>query len=350
MDRKNNKMADSILSLTLEIISCLTGEDYTVVKKTSSELCQAPVGTALSPIIETSPQSPIQVETNDQIVKLANKIIELLTGEVPIRYQDITVYFSMEEWEYIEGHKDLHKDLYKDIILKGHQPLTSSDGCTKNSESHFIAQDTHEEHAINLDIPSVQRHNDSSTVKHKNSHRNGVYNQSAYQRKKPSLSCSECGKFFTFKSTLVMHQQTHTREKLFSCTECGKCYNNKHNLIEYQGTHSGKMPFSCPECEKYFPRKANLVAHQRTHIYETKYSCSECEKCFHRKSDLIKHQRTHKLKKPFSCPECGKCFLGKANLVAHQRIHIEKTKYSCSECEQRFYRKSNFDTHQRTHT
>ncbi|XP_044155051.1 gastrula zinc finger protein XlCGF66.1-like [Bufo gargarizans] len=118
-----DKMAESIINLTLEILFRLTGEDYTVVKKTSSERCQAPVSEGwrriLSPIMGPPPH-PLEIN-REKILELTNKMIELLTGEVPIRCQDVTIFFSMEEWEYLEGHKDL----YKDIMMEDHRPLIS---------------------------------------------------------------------------------------------------------------------------------------------------------------------------------------------------------------------------------
>ncbi|XP_075187802.1 uncharacterized protein LOC142259187 [Anomaloglossus baeobatrachus] len=89
MDMDRDKMAERILHLTLEILFRLTGEDYTVVKKTSSERCQAPVsegwGRPLSPITGPPPHPPIHEDINDQkILELTYKMIELLTGEVTL--------------------------------------------------------------------------------------------------------------------------------------------------------------------------------------------------------------------------------------------------------------------------
>ncbi|KAM3940128.1 gastrula zinc finger protein XlCGF66.1-like [Leptodactylus fuscus] len=134
MERDRNKMAESLLNLTLEIIYQLTGEDYTVVKKTSSGRCQAPVydgyGGILSLILGPPPHPLIQEEINGQkILELTHKMLELLTGEVPIRCQDVAVYFSMEEWEYLEGHKDL----YKEVMMEDQQPLTSAGRSSKRT-------------------------------------------------------------------------------------------------------------------------------------------------------------------------------------------------------------------------
>ncbi|XP_069605758.1 oocyte zinc finger protein XlCOF29-like isoform X1 [Ranitomeya imitator] len=89
MDMGRDKMEDRILHLTLEILFRLTGEDYTVVKKTSSDRCQDPVsegrGRPLSPITGPPPHPLIHEDINDQkILELIYKMIELLTGEVTL--------------------------------------------------------------------------------------------------------------------------------------------------------------------------------------------------------------------------------------------------------------------------
>ncbi|XP_069808588.1 oocyte zinc finger protein XlCOF7.1-like [Dendropsophus ebraccatus] len=123
MERDRDKMAERIITLTLHILFLLTGEDYTVVKKSSSGRCGATGcegwGRTLSPI----PGPLIHEEMEEEkILEVTNKMVELLSGEVPIRCQDVAVYFSMEEWEYVEGHKDQ----YKDVMLEDQQPLPSA--------------------------------------------------------------------------------------------------------------------------------------------------------------------------------------------------------------------------------
>ncbi|XP_066451498.1 gastrula zinc finger protein XlCGF66.1-like [Eleutherodactylus coqui] len=140
-------MAAQILDLTLEIIYWITGEDYTVVKKSSGE-CVTPCvsgggSRTQSPVTEPSPHSLIHEQ---KILELTHRITKLLTGEVPIRCQDVTVYFSMEEWEYLEGHKDL----YKEIMMEDQQHLTSPDGSSQRNPpercpSPLYSQDCPEE-------------------------------------------------------------------------------------------------------------------------------------------------------------------------------------------------------------
>ncbi|XP_075050062.1 uncharacterized protein LOC142112123 isoform X2 [Mixophyes fleayi] len=117
--------SERILNLTLEIIYLLTGEDYTVVIKRSGE-CVTPrsrpcvsggLSRSQSPITVPEPHSLIREGINDQkILELTNKIIQLVTGEVPIKYQ--------EEWENFEGPKGL----YDDVKMENHRILTSLDG------------------------------------------------------------------------------------------------------------------------------------------------------------------------------------------------------------------------------
>ncbi|XP_073467352.1 uncharacterized protein [Aquarana catesbeiana] len=164
------------------------------------------------------------------------------------------------------------------------------------------------------------------------------------------FSCTECGKFFQFKSHFIVHKRSHTGEKPYSCLDCGKCFSVKSHLITHQRSHTGEKPYSCSECGKSFKQKSELVSHQRCHTGEKPFSCPECGKCFKQKSVLVIHQRSHTKEKPYSCTECGRCFSDKSNLCSHQRLHMSEKPHSCPECGKGFVQKSKLVKHQRCHT
>ncbi|XP_069808012.1 oocyte zinc finger protein XlCOF7.1-like [Dendropsophus ebraccatus] len=362
MNKDRDKMAERIINLTLEILFQLTGEDYTVVKKTSSGRCGAPVcegwGRTLRPIPGPPPHPLIHEEINEQkILELTNKMVELLTGEVPIRCQDVALYFSMEEWEYVEGHKDQ----YKETMMEDQPPLRSPGNCTRSPERRLISdykaedcgvtQDTDKEATIIPDIPSALHTKDLSpdTIKQAPSS-DSSHTDKNRSHKSGRFSCSECGNCFVLKRSLLIHQKFHTGEKVISCSECGKCFRTKSALINHRKLHTGVKPFSCSECGKYFITKSRLLIHHRTHTGEKPFLCVECGKCFNIKSNLIRHQGSHRGEKPHSCSECGKCYSLKSTLTEHQRLHTGEKLFSCSECGKCFGHKSHLVKHQKVHT
>ncbi|PIO15631.1 hypothetical protein AB205_0149000 [Aquarana catesbeiana] len=154
METGQNHMTERILDLTLEIIYLLTGEDYKVVRKISGDpLTPSSHLYRTSPITVPPPHClTTEVTSVKKILEVTNKIIDLLTGEVPIRCHDVTVYFSMEEWEYLEGHKDL----YKDVMMENQPPLTSLDGSSNGNPPErcphplYSRDSTQEDHTISF--------------------------------------------------------------------------------------------------------------------------------------------------------------------------------------------------------
>ncbi|XP_073398116.1 uncharacterized protein [Dendrobates tinctorius] len=410
MDMDRDKMAERILHLTLEILFQLTGEDYTVVKKTSSGCYQDPVsegwGRHLSPIMRPPPHPLIYEDINDKkILELTYKMIELLTGEVPIRCQDVSVYFSMEEWEYLEGHTDV----YKDIIMEVPQPLTSPDLSSKRTTPErcphpLLPQDCKQE---DPNVPQDHQGEDLTHINTTETYVRGderckeeiptyyypedcmrtsegqlissifksddlVIPQDAIEMNAitPDMPSSHYSKDLSFdllKQVLSSDSLPTTNEnqshktsikkltvpeakKPFSLSEYGNSFALEKSFLKQQKIPAEESRFSCSKCGKCFNQKSSFLSHQSSHTGEKPFLCSECGKYFKRKSHFVKHQRTHTGEKPFSCLECGKCFTQKWNLVIHERTHTGEMPVSCSECGKCFKQKDHLYSHQRTHT
>jgi KRAB domain-containing zinc finger protein len=111
---------------------------------------------------------------------------------------------------------------------------------------------------------------------------------------------------------------------MFQCNQCDKVFSHKKDYNRHKLVHSeeGKKSLCCKYCGKTYSSKSNLKIHEQTCAKNKNrqfLSCKFCVKKFGHKGHLKEHEMLHRNPEVFKCDACGKCFAYKSNMNTHKK-------------------------------
>jgi len=151
--------------------------------------------------------------------------------------------------------------------------------------------------------------------------------------------CSECGKTFKNKRSLLPHMQIHRGIKDVPCDICGQMFYSKTFLWSHKmQSKCGAEEVVCPTCGKACKNKYYLKRHLMQHTGERPYKCEfeGCGKGFFDSQTLQNHRKIHLDIKEYQCSLCPKAFRQSYALVIHMKRHNGIKEHNCKECGKAF--------------
>ncbi|XP_073421220.1 uncharacterized protein [Dendrobates tinctorius] len=394
--------ARRIIACALEIISLLSGEDYTIVKKLSGD-CVTPIihlHWSLEQSKNLTTESAHSSISESKILELTNKITELLTREVPLRCQDVALYFSVEEWDFLEGHRDL----YMDILCEEHQSVTSlgsstrskqkggdhkkmggtrprpatplgqdcpADGSRRRNSLERCAATHYSRDCPKENVPENHQGEDLIDIKDEvidkeqatdftSEQQYGLCVRNPPERCPSPLNSQECPESHQ-GGDLTIIKLEYEEEQMIGDQPCVSYVKEESPGDDTEGRPSTNFTeefvlfqnkVEDEDIMQHSP-EGDLIAinvYPGLHNPDLSYNSSNYEESSCDQSQIVTTNTSQKGNKRFQCSECGKLFTKSSGLFAHRRIHTGEKPYSCSKCGKCFTRKSGLYQHERSHT
>ncbi|XP_055594273.1 transcription factor grauzone-like [Uranotaenia lowii] len=117
------------------------------------------------------------------------------------------------------------------------------------------------------------------------------YHLTTHQPKIHQVQCLECGKWLKNKLCLRKHMIQHS-EVRHKCNQCDYSALNMQCLRNHvRVQHSDVKPFECTDCGKTFKLKNTLLNHMVQHTGVKKFSCEFCNRTFASSGNYYSHRK-----------------------------------------------------------